>query len=347
MYEQSTSVVVDALSNSSATVFDEATIQRILSLTTQGSTDTSVQIEEIVTTGGQVNATAGAEVVFVGSSATQSTTLIAPKAAPVVIFQGLGGVNATFNDGPTTVQGGAGVVERVVVGSAGADNIIIADNKNSQITIGAGDTVVAGAGNDTIIAGTGDSTVVGGTGNAIVQMAGNDSDYVVTVVNGHAVVTNGTTGVTTDISNIQYVQLDDGDALVFAHNTVEAAVTTLYETAFGRTADANGLQFWFDAAANGMSLKDIANAFTQSDEFKTESPADIDAFVSNLYQNTFGRAADTAGLEYWTNILEDGAATRADLIEQFSSIAAQHIDGTLEGEAIIVGSVTIIPGLIG
>jgi hypothetical protein len=347
MYEQSTSVVVNALSNSSATVFDEGTIQRILSLTTQGSTDTTVSFDEVVATGGQVNASAGAEVVFVGSSATETTTLTAPKGAPVVIFQGLGGVNATFNDGPTTVQSGAGVVERVIIGSAGADKIIISDSKNSQITIGAGDTVVAGAGNDTIVAGTGNSTVVGGTGHAIVQLGGNDADYVVTVVNGHAVVTNGSTGVTTDISKIQYVQLDDGEALVFANNTVEAAVTTLYQTAFGRTADANGLQFWFDAAANGMSLHNIAAAFEASNEFKVEAPAGQDAFVTNLYQNTFGRAADSAGLAYWTNALENGVVDRADLIEQFSYIAAQHIAGTLDGEATIIGSVTIIPGVIG
>lgn len=346
MYESSTSVVVDALSNSSSQVFDEATIERILSLATKGANDTSVSIEEVTATGGQVNATAGAEVVFVSSSATESTTL-AVKGAPVVVFQGLGGVNATFNDGPTTVQSGAGVADRVVIGSAGADNLIIADGKNSQITIGAGDTVVAGAGNDTIIAGAGNSTVVGGTGHAIVQMGGNDSDYVVTVVNGHAVVTNGTTGVTTDISNIQYVQLDNGKALVFAEDANQAAVTTLYETTFGRTADANGLQYWFDAAKNGVTLKDIAAAFTQSAEFKAASPADNGAFVNSLYQNTFGRAAEADGLAYWTTALEQGNATRADLVEMFSSIAAQHIAGTLEGETTIVGSVTIIPGVIG
>lgn len=346
MYESSTSVVVDALSKSSSTVFNEATIERILSLSTKAG-DTNVQIEEVVTTGGQVTVAAGTEIAFIGSSATELTTLIAPKHAPVVVFQGLGGVNATFNDGPTTVQSGVGVADRVVVGSAGADSIIISDNKNSQITVGAGDTVVAGAGNDTIVGGMGDSTIVGGTGNAIVQLGGNESDYVVTVVDGRAVVTNGSTGVSTDIAKIQYVQLDNGDALVFAKNATEAAVTTLYETAFGRTADAAGLQYWFDLANNGVSLEAIATAFTQSEEFKAESPADIDAFVNNLYQNTFGRNAEAAGMHFWTNALELGSITRAQMIEQFSTIAAQHIAGTLEGEATIVGSVTIIPGVIG
>lgn len=346
MYETSTSVAVDALTKSSATVFDNATIDRILSLTTQGTTDTTVTFDTVSTTGGQVTVAAGTEVVYVDSSPVAQTTLIAPQNAPVVIFQGKGGVNATFNDGQTTVQSAAGVVERVVVNSIGADNIVIADNKNTQVTIGAGDTVVGGAGNDTVIAGFGDSTVVGGTGYTIVQMAGDDSDYEVTVVDGHAVVTNAKTGITTDISNAQFVQLDNGEALVFANDTVEAAVSTLYEAAFGRAADANGLKFWFDRAREGVSLSDIADAFTQSTEFTDQKAMSNEDFVAQLYQNTFGRAADEGGLAHWTTVLQNGALDRGDVIEFFANVAADNLAGTAQTEATIVGSVTIVHNIV-
>ena len=346
MYESSTSAVVDALTSSSSTIFNESTIERILSLTTQGTTDTTVSFEQVTaSTDGQVTVTAGTEVAIIGSSASQQTTIDAPVNVPVVIFEGLGGVNATFNDGQTTVQSAAGVVDRVVVHSAGADNIVIEDGKNSQITVGANDTVVAGAGNDTVIAGFGDSTVVGGTGYTIVDLGGDDSDYEVTVVDGHAIVTNTETGVTTDVSNAQFVQLDNGEALVFAKDSKEAAVSTLYETTFGRAADALGLQYWFDRVNDGASLSDIADAFVNSAEFDARPDLNDEAFLESLYQNTFGRAADDAGLAYWTGVLENGG-DRGDVIESFANTAAAHLDGTLEGEATIVGTITIVPGIV-
>lgn len=346
MYEASTTTVTDALKTSSSAVFSDDTISKILALTTKGTTDTSVRFDDVnVGANGAVTVAAGAEVVYVKSSDTGMTTVTAPTNVPVVIFQGQGGVSATFNDGPTTVLSGAGVVDRVVVGTAAADNIVIGDHKNSQIIAGAGDTVVGGAGHDTIVAGLGNSTVVGGTGQALAQMAGHESDYAVTVVDGHAVVKNKTSNVTTDISKIQYVQLDDGKALVFAKDTTEAAVTALYQTLFGRTADANGLQFWFDAAKSGVSLNTIAQAFTSSAEFKSHAAADDSQWVADLYQNTFGRAADQNGLAYWTAALK-GGASRADIAEQFSHVAAQNIDGTVHTEATVVGSVTIVHNIV-
>lgn len=343
MYDQEKSVVVDALKQSSATVFDQSTIDRILNLTTNGSTDNTVTFNEVTTLGGNVTVSAGTEVAYINSSATTQTVLTAPLNVPVVVFQGLGGVNATFNDGQATVSSGAGVADRVIVGSAGADKIVILDGLNSQVTIGAGDTVVAGTGNDTVVAGMGNSTIVGGT-HTIVQLGGGESDYKIDVANGHAVVTNIGSGVATDLSKIQYVQLDNSQALIFAKDTVEAAVTTLYQTAFGRTADASGLQYWFDVARSGTSLSDIADAFAASAEFAARA-LDNTKFVQSLYHNTFARAGEDSGIAYWVDALAHGS-TRGDLIEKFAQIAAYHIDGSIQGEASIVGSVTIIPGTI-
>lgn len=61
---------------------------------------------------------------------------------------------------------------------------------------------------------------------AVVKLAGNASNYNVTVNNGYAIVTDQTTSRTTDISKIQYVQLDSGKALVFARDSVEASIST-------------------------------------------------------------------------------------------------------------------------
>lgn len=342
MYESTTSTVTDALTSSSPTIFNESTIERILSLTANSSNNVSVEQATVI--GGEVTVAAGTGIAFINSSDTQQTTFNAPVNVPVVVFQGKGGVNVTINDGPSTVQGAYGEADRIVIHSAGADNFVIADGKNTQVTIGEGDTVTGGAGIDTVVAGTGDSTVVGGSGYTIVQLAGNDSDYEVTVVDGHAVVTNTATGITTDISNTQFVQLDDGDALVFAKDSLEAAVASLYETTFGRAADASGLKFWFDRANEGITLEQIADAFTQVAEFEDIAEVSDEAFIESVYQQTFGRAADETGLDFWLTQLDAGT-DRGDVLEAFVTLAAGNLDGG-EGEATIIGSVVFVPGIV-
>ncbi|HEU4853589.1 MAG TPA: DUF4214 domain-containing protein [Telluria sp.] len=338
MYEESTGKVTDALQNASPTTFTAETIDKILSLTT-GNGDTAVSLTEVMApANGVVTVAAGTEIAYV--SAPAGVDLVAPSDVAVVLFQGTTGVTATFSG--SGAGSDAGTIDRLVVGTAGSDKIVIDDAKNSHVTAGAGDTIVAGAGSDTIVAGMGNSTIEGGTGYAIVELAGDADDYTVSVVNGHAVVTGN--GSTTNISGIQFVQLGDGNAMVFAKDEVEAAVTTLYETTFGRSADAYGLDFWFQMARAGVSLNAIAEGFINSAEYKAEAPVDNSTFVNNLFKQTYGHEATAAQVLEWTSKLSNGF-DRADLIESFAAAAAELIaDGN---GAQVVGQVVIIPGIFG
>lgn len=337
MYEENSGGLTTALKEASSAVFTDAMIDQILSLTTTSS-NTGVSLETVeVTTGGAVTVSAGTEVAYISAPAAPITV----ADVPVVLFQGTIGVDATFQG--TGAAADPGIVDRVVVGTAGSDKIVIADQANSQIVIGAGDTVVAGAGFDTIVAGMGDSTVMGGEGYAIVQLGGNRSDYVVTVGDtGQAIVSGG--GSTTSITGIQYVALAGGDALILANDEVEAAVSTLYETTFGRAADAYGLEFWFRMARNGVSLNDIAEGFVNSAEYSAVVGDIADStFVNNLFKQTYGHDASAEDLAAYQAKLDAGSS-RADLIEEFAAAAGGLIaDGS---GAEVVGSVTIIPGII-
>ncbi|MCG2582845.1 DUF4214 domain-containing protein [Massilia sp. TS11] len=348
MYESNTSTVKDALKTASPVVFTDDTINKILNLTTKGS-DTVVTIQTAAPdTSGNVTVPSGSEVVMIDPGNTNVPTVIAPpKNVPVVIFQGKGGVVATLNDGVTVPSSAPGTVDRVVVGSAGGDKIIVADARNTQVVLGSGDsTVTTGLGVDTVQAGLGNSTIVGGSGNySVVKLSGTATNYLVSASNGHAVITDNTTHKVTDISKIQYVQLDQGKALVFAKDSVEAAITTLYQTAFGRTADAGGLDYWFDLGRAGVSLKQIANAFTHVSEFAAQAALSDADFVQGLYQHTFGRAGEASGVAFWTDALSHGA-TRADLIYQFAQVGAANIAGNVHTEAQVIGNVTIVSGII-
>ena len=165
MYDSDTSTVTEALSNANPVIFNDSTINDILALTTK-TTDTLVRFDTAAPdANGNVTVPSGAEVVLIQSSDTSVTTVTPPQNAPVVIFQGRGGVIATLNDGVTTPTSDPGVVDRVVVGSAGGDKIVVADARNTKVVLGSGDsTVTVGAGVDTVHAGLGNSTIVGGSG---------------------------------------------------------------------------------------------------------------------------------------------------------------------------------------
>lgn len=346
MYDNDTSTVTNALRGANPTVFSDSTIGDILKLTTKVG-DTTVSFETArPDASGNVTVPSGAEVVLVAPSDT-TQTIVPPKNAPVVIFQGKGGVVTTLNDGVTVPGSDQTKVDRVVVGSAGNDKIIVQDARNTKVILGTGDsTVTTGLGVDTVQAGLGNSTIIGGSGDyAVVKLGGSATNYTVSVNNGHAVLTDKTTSKVTDITKIQYVQLDNGKAMVFAKDSVEAAVTTLYQTALGRDADAGGLDFWFDVGRAGVSLKQIADAFTRSPEFAKFAALSDQQFVQGLYQNTFGRTGEAAGVNFWTDALSHGS-TRADLIVQFAQIAAANISGQVQTEAQVIGSVKIVSGII-
>lgn len=348
MYDSDASTVEQALTTANPTIFSQNTIDLILGLTTK-SGDTKVVVDSVTPdANGNVTTAAGAELVYVASSDDAPTTIKAPANAPVVIFQGKGGVVATLNDAASTMPSTDQTkVDRVVVGSSGNDNIKVEDAKNTKVILGSGDSSVqTGLGVDTVEAGLGNSTIVGGSGDyAVVKLAGTASNYTVTVNNGRAIVTDNATSKTTDISKIQYVQLDAGKALVFAKDSIEAQITTLYETAFGRTADAGGLDYWFDVGRSGASIKQIATSFTSSSEFGPVNALSNVDFVKGLYQNTFGRAGEESGINFWVDALTQGS-TKADLIVSFSQIGAQNIAGTIQTEATVVGSVSIVTGIV-
>ncbi len=347
MYESDASTVNTALTNANPTIFSDDTINRILNLTTKDNA--TVRFDSVAPdASGNVTVAAGAEVVLVATSDIFQTTVKPPVNAPVVIFQGRGGVVATLNDGITTPSGNQSQVDRIVVGSSGGDKIIVADAKNTQVVLGSGDSSVqAGGGVDTVYAGLGNSTIVGGSGDyAVVKLAGNAANYTVTQNSGHAIVTDMTTHKTTDISKIQYVQLDNGNALVFAKNSVEGQVANLYHTAFGRAAEAGGLDYWFDLARGGATLKQIAQAFASSMEFATMAAKTDVAFIQALYQNTFNRPGEDAGVAFWLDTLAHGQ-TRAGLIADFATIAIQNIQHTAPNqEAQVVGNVNVITNII-
>jgi hypothetical protein len=340
MYEVTGNDLSSSLTSGNSAVFTKDTVNLIVSLATATSTEHKASITELVATNTpDVTVPSGSSVALVTISNTGTTTVKAVDATPVVVFNSAtGSVNAEFNDASNSLK------QRVIVTPGGNNNIVIKDNVATQINASTGnDTIVAGGANDTVVVGTGNDTVDGGKGYDVIVAKGNATDYNVTVQNGHMVLskTSGGTTQTIDTHGVQYVQLDNGKAIIAAADAKQAALAVLYETVFGRTADASGLEYWIKDNANGNGETNIAQAFVNigGSQFSNLSN---DQFVEMLYQNAFKRASDADGKAYWVDQLAHGH-TRGELAAIFSDIAVHNFDNP---NVTTVGYVKIVDGLI-
>ena len=98
----------------------------------------------------------------------------------------------------------------------------------------------------------------------------------------------------------------------------------LYNAAFARFPDADGLEYWIDKYSSGENdSRSVASSFLISDEFKNLYGDNVSesTYVNNLYKNVLGRDADAGGLNYWTGQLNNGNETRYEVLLGFSESA--------------------------
>lgn len=99
------------------------------------------------------------------------------------------------------------------------------------------------------------------------------------------------------------------------------AVQKLYISYFSRPADAAGLTYWTGAlSANPNALQELSRQFSISQEYRTTyAGLDNRAKVVEVYDNLFSRAAETAGVDYWTNLLNNNQITIDNMVTQIAA----------------------------
>ena len=103
-----------------------------------------------------------------------------------------------------------------------------------------------------------------------------------------------------------------------AITTQQAQIAALYVSYFNRSPDPAGFAYWTDQVSSGMSLNSIANSFAALPEAialypflanpTLDSASAVNAFLTSVYSNLFGRAIDPAGLAYWSGQVVSGKA---------------------------------------
>ncbi|MEL6219822.1 MAG: DUF4214 domain-containing protein [Pseudomonadota bacterium] len=227
-------------------------------------------------------------------------------------------------DGPDSLLGGAGA--DTVEGGRGAD----------WLEGGAGaDRLLGGSGADTLVGGQGDDRLEGGAGPDLAVFDAPRQDFDV-LIDGAMVHLSGRTG-TDALLEIETVQFSDAvlsiDELRAGNRLTvpEArAVAYLYEAGLDRDGniDLAGLNFWIDQREAGLSERQLARTFLESDEFEaafgeafdqtSSSYLDNRALVEQLYRNVLDREGEASGVDFWLGLVSQPGFTRADLLLAFA-----------------------------
>ncbi len=99
-------------------------------------------------------------------------------------------------------------------------------------------------------------------------------------------------------------------------------VQEMYVAFFGRAAEAEGLQYWarlFDGKPSEATQEVLAAAFGTAREYlDTYGNRPTAAMVDTVYQNLFGRAGETAGVQYWSSLLDQGTIRLNNVVKAIS-----------------------------
>jgi len=250
------------------------------------------------------------------------------------------------------------------------------------------DVVIAGAGNDTVAGFRGDDHLHGGTG-ADTLLGGIGDDFLIggagvdflggeegidtahfeayarqAEVSWNAGSGQGSSRIAGEADSFLSIeQLSYLDGLYVSGNG--AAVARLYDTAFGRDADRDGLSGWSASLENGTPLTAVAASFVNSTEFQDRyGTPDNDTFVTLLYRNTLDRQPDAPGRQGWVDAMNNGLS-EAEVMIGFSE-SEEHVDmlasrripemtwvGDADGEAVArlymsaLDRLPDVPGLAG
>ena len=119
-------------------------------------------------------------------------------------------------------------------------------------------------------------------------------------------------------------------------------VQSLYVAYYGRPADPSGLQYWAERLeASDGNLGEIINAFGTSTEYTANlGSVDTAAQVNSLYQQLFGRDAEDEGLGFYTNMLNNGEKTLAEIALTIREAAQGTDRTTFEGRTTIANAFT-------
>lgn len=265
-----------------------------------------------------------------GRDGADSYTVAAEGAVPVFDFRSpsaTSGVDINLQTGEIA-DDGFGFAETFEITGTPDRTVFLATNTADEFTDGPGNQYVElRDGDDVFVADTsGEDSIDGGAGADRVVFADTQQGQMtlafqgaVTFASDRSAEENRTAMFSVETLETQggvELQLDrhDGIGQISAENLT--TLTELYIAYFDRAADALGLSFWATVfEKDGLSFEEIADEFfTQPETVALYSGVSDSEFVTEVYQNVFGRGPDQDGLDFWTGQLAAGDVTESGFI---------------------------------
>lgn len=202
-------------------------------------------------------------------------------------------------------------VENAILSGLGYSSLVVGNTAANHFDVRSGNWLIHGD----------DAATTSTSGKSdTMQLSGRMTDYLIsqTTLDGQRLVTLIGPDTQVQASGIEHFEFADGTL----HQTTDQAVAdlyALYQAAFDRAPDFNGLNYWLNLLHSGTRLEKVTEDFVRSNEYIGQHGANISDpnFVTDLYHNLLNRAPDQAGLDYWTEQIQTNAATRGDVIAGF------------------------------
>ena len=242
------------------------------------------------------------------------------------------------NDIASAIEAANATDGNINIDLAGGNDTVETAGGNDTIIGGAGsDSISAGAGNDSILSGIAKDTVDGGTGfdTVLLENGGGAGAYSFEVVDGEVIVRQTATGETTSASNVEYIDLGDGDAIINTANTEDGTAARQSEAILGRQMTADELED-YQQLVDEIGLDAASANLMDSSGFAADTADLTDLeYINLLYNRTFGRDVDPEGRDFYLQQLADGVIDRAKLAADLSwsdeGIASNDLVNEIDG----------------
>ncbi|MBO6757304.1 MAG: DUF4214 domain-containing protein [Roseibium sp.] len=284
-----------------------------------GAVDPTADLAEITGTG--VYDANGTPVVIVNTDEDVQITYTVGSST-FIILAGQGDDLIVLQDGVPLSDGTSTTVPGGTVELGDGNDSVVGSSGNDSISGGTGnDSISGGSGRDQITVGDGNDSVDGGANFDQAFLQAGRTSYTITVENGGLVIVATDGSQTNTLTGVEFVRFDDNSIVTAMANQDQGVVARLYEAILNREADETGLQGWVSGLQDGsLELATIAAGFVNSQEFQNlTSGLTNSAFIDLMYQQTFGREADTAGKAGWLDLLDSGAITREGIAIGFAA----------------------------
>ena len=215
---------------------------------------------------------------------------------------------------------------------AGADAVNGSPENDVLAGFSGSDTMNGGAGNDMVWGGLGDDVILyspgqdkvyGEEGFDVLRVDAPRTAFTVSRVDSTTLKLTQDSSNSVALNSIERVFFANKDVLALDVGPSENAgeAYRMYQAAFNRTPDSNGLAGWINFLDQGGNPLQMANQFIASSEFqKNYANLDSTGFVQLMYNNVLHRNGSASEVATWVDGLTNGLS-RAEVLRGFSESA--------------------------